>query len=78
MQLSPPLVAWKTYVVLGRLRRQMGDPESAREAFTRAAVIVGEIAASVREDALCDIFLNSTAVREVVEGARESSPSEEM
>ncbi len=47
-----PLVAWKTYVVLGRLRRQMGDAGSAREAFVQAAAIIGEIAANVCDDEL--------------------------
>jgi tetratricopeptide (TPR) repeat protein len=68
-----PLVAWKTYVVLGRLRRQMGDEESAREAFAQAAAIVGEIAANVRDEGLRATFLNSTAIREVLEGAMVSS-----
>jgi tetratricopeptide (TPR) repeat protein len=67
-----PLVAWKTYAVLGRLRRQMGDEESAREAFAQAAAIVGEIAANVRDDGLRATFLNSAAVREVLDGAEEA------
>jgi tetratricopeptide (TPR) repeat protein len=72
-----PLVAWKTYMVLGRLRRQMGDGESAREAFAQAAAVIGEIAANVREDGLRDTFLNSTAVREALDGAKESTASAE-
>jgi tetratricopeptide (TPR) repeat protein len=68
-----PLVTWKTYVVLGRLRRQRGDEDSARGAFAQAAAIVGEIAANVREDGLRDTFLNSTAVREALDGAKEST-----
>ena len=70
-----PLVAWRTYVVLGRLRRLMGDGETAREAFAQAAAIVGEIAANVRDEGLRAIFLNSTAVREVLDGAKASYPS---
>jgi tetratricopeptide (TPR) repeat protein/predicted Ser/Thr protein kinase len=72
-----PLVAWKTYVVLGRLRRQMGDRESARAAFAQAAAIIGEIAANVRDDGLRATFLKSTAVREVLDGAKASSPAAE-
>ncbi|HEX3447510.1 MAG TPA: hypothetical protein VHS97_04620 [Isosphaeraceae bacterium] len=72
-----PLVSWKTYVVLGRLRRQMGDGESAREAFVQAGAIVGEIAANVRDEGLRATFLNSTAVREVLDGAKASSPAAE-
>jgi tetratricopeptide (TPR) repeat protein len=64
-----PLVAWKTYVVLGRLRRLMGDRESAREAFAQAAAIIGEIAANVRDEGLRATFMNSTAVREVLDGS---------
>ena len=77
-RLSCALVAWKTYVVLGRLRRQMGDGESARGAFAQAAAIVGEIAANVRDEELRATFLNSTAVQEVLDGASASSPSAEM
>jgi tetratricopeptide (TPR) repeat protein len=72
-----PLVTWKTYVVLGRLRRQMGDGESAREAFAQAAAIVDEIAANVRDEGLRATFLNSTAVREILDGAKVSSPAAE-
>ena len=62
-------------MVLGRLRRQMGDGESARVAFAQAAAIVGEIAANVRDDGLRATFLNSAAVREVLDGAEASSPA---
>jgi tetratricopeptide (TPR) repeat protein len=72
-----PLVAWKTYAVLGRLRRQLGDDERARGAFAQAAAIVGEIAANVRDEGLRATFLNSTAVREVLDGAKASSPAAE-
>ena len=72
-----PLVAWRTYVVLGRLRRLMGDGETAREAFAQAAAIFGELAANVREDEMRTTFLNSAAVREVLDGAKASSPSAE-
>jgi tetratricopeptide (TPR) repeat protein len=72
-----PLVAWKTYVVLGRLRRQRGDGEPARDAFAQAAAIVGEITANIRDEGLRATFLNSTAVREVLDGAKASSPAAE-
>jgi hypothetical protein len=70
-----PLVAWKTYVALSRLRRQMGDGASAREAFAQAAAIVGEIAANVRDERLRAAFMNSSAIWEVLDGASASSPS---
>jgi tetratricopeptide (TPR) repeat protein len=72
-----PLVAWKTHVVLGRMRRKRGDGESAREAFAQAGAIVGEIAANVRDEGLHATFLNSIAVREVLDGAKASSPAAE-
>jgi tetratricopeptide (TPR) repeat protein len=72
-----PLVAWKTYVVLGRLRRQMGDEQSSREAFAQAAAIVDAIAANIREDELHATFVNSAAVREVLDGSKSSSPAAE-
>ena len=64
-----PLQAWKTYAVLGRLRAQMGGTDAARRAFGESAAIVRHIAENVEEDALRSTFLNSVAVREVVEGA---------
>jgi hypothetical protein len=53
--------------VLGRLRLQMGESQSAREAFAQAAKIVEQIAANVSDEKLQAIFLNSALVREVLE-----------
>jgi serine/threonine protein kinase/tetratricopeptide (TPR) repeat protein len=63
-----PLVAWRTYADLGRLQSKHGDPMAAQSAFTRAAEIVKTCAANVTDDNLRAIFLNSTAVREVMAG----------
>ena len=71
-QYPAPLAAWRTYAVLGRLRLESGESESARAAFAQAAVIVGQIAANVSDEELRATFLDSAAVREVVEGAGES------
>ncbi len=71
---SAPLVAWKTYAVLGRLRSQSGDSASAREAFAQAAAIVNSIAGNTDDEALRQTFLNSAAVREVLNGAGEAVP----
>ena len=68
-----PLVAWKTYAALGRLRSQLGDTSSAREAFSHAAAIVKSIADNTDDDILRQTFLNSAAVREVLDGAEESA-----
>jgi tetratricopeptide (TPR) repeat protein len=66
-----PLVAWKTHALLGRLRRQKGDSQSAREAFGRAAETVEMIASNVDDESLRQTFLDSAAVREVLDGAGE-------
>jgi tetratricopeptide (TPR) repeat protein/predicted Ser/Thr protein kinase len=67
-----PLVAWKTYAVLGRLGLQAGDAATARNAFTQAAAIIKSIAGHISEDRLLSTFLNSSAVAEVFAGANES------
>jgi serine/threonine protein kinase/tetratricopeptide (TPR) repeat protein len=67
-----PLAEWKTYAVLGKLRSQLGDTSSAREAFSQAAAIVNSIAANTDDHRLRQTFLNSRAVKEVLEGAGES------
>jgi serine/threonine protein kinase/tetratricopeptide (TPR) repeat protein len=61
-----PLVAWKTYAGLGRLRTQVGDHSSAQEAFTQAAEIVGSIVNATTDETLRATFVNSEAVREVL------------
>gem|GEM_PF-3312400 len=64
-----PLVAWRTYADLGRLQSERGDLTAAQSAFTQAAEIVKACAANVTDDNLRATFLNSTAVREVIDGA---------
>jgi tetratricopeptide (TPR) repeat protein len=64
-----PVVAWKIYAQLGHLKLQEGDRSSAQEAFAHANTIVNSIAANIRDARLQAVFLNSTAVREVVNGA---------
>jgi tetratricopeptide (TPR) repeat protein len=61
-----PIVAWKTYAALGRLRLQTGHDQAAREAFAQAAAIVNHIAANVDDEQLRATFLNSPAVQEVM------------
>jgi tetratricopeptide (TPR) repeat protein len=67
-----PLVAWKTYATVGRLKLQLGDPSSAREAFAKAMEIVNSIAANVSDESLRTTLMDSAAVREVVSGAAKS------
>jgi tetratricopeptide (TPR) repeat protein len=68
-----PLLAWKVYAALGRLRLRVCHDQSAREAFAQAADIVGRIAAEVSDEKLRSVFLNSKAVREVLAGAVRSN-----
>jgi uncharacterized protein YhaN len=63
-----PILAWKIYAALGRLRLQLDDDQSARAAFAQAAAIIDTIAAGVSDKRLQTKFLNSEAVREVLRG----------
>jgi tetratricopeptide (TPR) repeat protein len=72
-----PVVAWKTYAQLGRLKSSLGDFSAARDSFARAAEIVNACAANINDAALREIFLNSDAVREVVAGASKSATVDE-
>ena len=66
-----PVVAWKTYAHIGRLKLKLGDTSAAREAFGQAAEIVNRIAANVSDEKLRTTFMQSSAVTEVMnEGAR--------
>jgi serine/threonine protein kinase/tetratricopeptide (TPR) repeat protein len=64
-----PVVTWRTYADLGRLKSSVGNATAARDAFARAAEIVNGIAANVTDAGLRETFLNSEAVREVMTGA---------
>ena len=70
-----PLVAWKVYAELGDLKLQEGDHSSAQEAFAHANTIVNSIAAHVSDARLQATFLNSPAVREVVNRAANEAAS---
>ncbi len=70
---SPP-TAWRIHAALGRVRSQMGQTQAAREAFASAAAIVNKIASNVDDEELRATFLNSAAVREVIDGAQVADP----
>jgi tetratricopeptide (TPR) repeat protein len=70
-----PLVEWRIHAILGRLRSQSKNPQGAREVYGCAAAIVENIAASITEKALRSTFLESPAVREVLEGSRGRYPA---
>jgi DNA-binding winged helix-turn-helix (wHTH) protein/tetratricopeptide (TPR) repeat protein len=61
---SVPLVAWRVYCMLGRVRLQLSHRSTA-EAFEKASAIVKMIAANVHEEKLRASFLGSNAVRAV-------------
>jgi tetratricopeptide (TPR) repeat protein len=71
-----PIVAWKTYAALGRLHSQLDEDQAARAAFAQAAAIVREIAANVHDEKLRATFLDSVAVREVLDESSEGGRSE--
>jgi hypothetical protein len=62
---SVPVVEWKLYSLLGRVRLQLRDV-SAREAFETACGIVQSIGGSVQDENLRASFLGSTAVQKVL------------
>lgn len=66
-----PVVAWKIYAALGRVRLHSGHHPAAREAFSHAAAIVNQIAANVRDENLRAMFLSSPAAQEVLDGSNE-------
>ena len=65
-----PVVEWRIYADLGRLRSAHGDSAGSRDAFSRAATIVDAIAANVTDAGLKENFLASQAVQEVMKGAK--------
>jgi len=64
-----PVVNWKIYAQMASLRSAGGDLSGARELFGRAREIVNSIAANVKDVTLREGFLESDAVREVMDGA---------
>jgi tetratricopeptide (TPR) repeat protein len=60
-----PIVEWKVYSLLGRLRLQLGD-RSAGEALERACSIVQSIAGNVEDEKLRALFLRSPAVERLL------------
>jgi len=64
-----PLEAWKTFAVLGRLRKLEGRGAEAREAFARASASVRVIAEQVRDGDLRSRFLASPQVQPILHEA---------
>ncbi|HEX7360749.1 MAG TPA: AAA family ATPase [Bryobacteraceae bacterium] len=61
-----PLVAWKTWSMLGRVYTGLQKAGAARAAYREAASVVREIAGNVSDGRLREIFLGSAAVQEVL------------
>ena len=70
-----PIVAWHVYAAQGRLRTTMNQSEKAREAFSGAAAVIRQIAGNIQDDKLRAIFLESEAVRSVVDQLGQSAAS---
>jgi hypothetical protein len=64
-----PVVTWRIYAELARLRATGGDPTGAGDMFRRALEIVDWMADNVKDATLREGFLASGAVRELKEGA---------
>jgi serine/threonine protein kinase len=64
-----PMVEWRNHASMARLLAARNRPAAARESFARAAALVQEIAAGITEPALRELFLRTSAVREVSAGA---------
>ena len=64
-----PVVTWRTYAELGRLKSSLGNLSAASKAFAQSAGIVNGIATNIADATLRETFLNSDAVLEVMRGA---------
>jgi tetratricopeptide (TPR) repeat protein len=74
-QFPAPLVEWKIYTDLGRLKLRLGDGSAAQAAFAQATQIVNAIADNTADAELKERFLNSEVVREVLNGAANTAVS---
>jgi serine/threonine protein kinase/tetratricopeptide (TPR) repeat protein len=68
-QYPVPVVAWRVYADLAKLKSSAGDQAGARAAFAEAAAIVRSIAENVEDEALRSKFMSSSAVTQVLSGA---------
>jgi hypothetical protein len=62
-------VKWKILADLGRLLKNRGEEVGSRKAFSDALEIVEECASHVTDEQLRSTFMNSAAVKEVVDGS---------
>ena len=58
---------WQIGDTLGELHEQRGEPEEARDAFSRAARIVETLAGEIEDESLKEGFLSAPPGRRVLE-----------
>ena len=63
-----PVLEWKVLAAIGRLHSAGGDTARAREAFSRSAAIIQQIASNAPDEKLRATFLDCCEVREVFAG----------
>jgi hypothetical protein len=62
-----PLYAWKLHAAMGRFQERAGDLVSARTAYHEGAGVIRAIAGGVDDEDLKRTFIESPAVRTVLE-----------
>jgi hypothetical protein len=58
---------WQIWAAIGELYERRGEPEEARDAFSRAAGIVERLAGEIEDEALKEGFLSAPQLRRVLE-----------
>ena len=66
-EIGLPGELWQIWAALGELHERRGEPEEARDAFSRAASIVERLAGEIEGEALKEAFLSAPQVRRVQE-----------
>ena len=66
-----PVIRWRVLAGLGKLLSNSGDREEAQRTYSDASSIVEKIAASVSNESLRKVFMESDAVQEVMKAAKE-------
>lgn len=65
-QYPAPLIGWKIFASLGKLELERGKKDAATKAFDEAAKIINELAANCNDQELRKTFLESQAIRKVL------------
>jgi DNA-binding SARP family transcriptional activator len=67
LEIGLPGELWQVWAAIGELHEQRGEPEEARDAFSRAAGIVKRLAGEIEDEVLEDSFLSAPQLRRVLE-----------